>query len=104
MFHLGWRLTILTRAGSAVLGVPGGAGFRRAPGPTQISLFLLRGTKRIRTRIKAEPPRKQSITIRNRLGLVGVLAPGKRGRELDARQAEVIMEVLQWLSQHPEHT
>ena len=30
------------------------------------------------------------------------VATGKRGRELDARQAKVIMEVLQWLSQHPE--
>jgi len=29
------------------------------------------------------------------------VATGKRGRELDARQAKVIMEVLQWLSQHP---
>jgi len=29
------------------------------------------------------------------------VATGKRGRQLDARQAKVIMEVLQWLSQHP---
>ena len=30
------------------------------------------------------------------------VATGKRGREIDARQAAVIMEVLQWLSQHPQ--
>jgi hypothetical protein len=29
------------------------------------------------------------------------IATGKRAREIDARQAAVIMEVLQWLSQHP---
>jgi hypothetical protein len=28
------------------------------------------------------------------------IATGKRGRELDARQAEVIMEVLKWARQH----
>ena len=30
------------------------------------------------------------------------IATGRRAREIDARQAAVIMEVLQWLSQHPE--
>jgi hypothetical protein len=28
------------------------------------------------------------------------IATGKRGREIDARQAAVIMEVLQWARQH----
>jgi hypothetical protein len=28
------------------------------------------------------------------------IATGKRAREIDARQAEVIMEVLQWQRQH----
>jgi hypothetical protein len=28
------------------------------------------------------------------------IATGKRGRELDARQAQVIMEVLEWARQH----
>jgi hypothetical protein len=29
------------------------------------------------------------------------IATGKRAREIDARQAQVIMEVLQWSRQHP---
>jgi len=30
------------------------------------------------------------------------IATGKRAREIDARQATAIMEVLQWLSRNPE--
>ncbi len=30
------------------------------------------------------------------------IATGKRAREIDARQARAIMEVLQWLSRNPE--
>jgi hypothetical protein len=30
------------------------------------------------------------------------IATGKRAREIDARQAAAIMEVLQWLSRNPE--
>jgi hypothetical protein len=29
------------------------------------------------------------------------IATGKRAKEIDARQAKAIMEVLQWLRQHP---
>jgi len=29
------------------------------------------------------------------------VATGKRAKEIDARQAKAIMEVLQWLRQHP---
>lgn len=47
-----------------------------------------------------EEERPDGIKVRYKIRI----ATGKRGRELDARQAEVIMEVLQWLSQHPEHT
>ena len=46
------------------MGVPGGAGFRRAPGPrgVGIGLFLPRGTKRMRIWIKNDAPRKQYVT------------------------------------------
>ncbi len=47
-----------------------------------------------------EEERPDGIKVRYKIRI----ATGKRGRELDARQAAVIMEVLQWLSQHPEHT
>jgi len=47
-----------------------------------------------------EEERPDGIKVRYKLRI----ATGKRARELDARQAAVIMEVLQWLSQHPEQT
>jgi hypothetical protein len=45
-----------------------------------------------------EDKRPDGIKVRYKLRI----ATGKRGREIDARQAAVIMEVLQWLSQHPD--
>jgi hypothetical protein len=45
----------------------------------------------------SEEERPEGIKVRYKIRI----ATGKRGRELDARQAKVIMEVLQWLSQHP---
>ena len=47
----------------------------------------------------SEEERPDGIKVRYKIRI----ATGKRGRELDARHAKVIMEVLQWLSQHPEH-
>ena len=48
----------------------------------------------------SEEERPDEIKVRYKIRI----ATGKRGREIDARQAKVIMEVLQWLSQHPEQT
>jgi hypothetical protein len=45
----------------------------------------------------SEEQRPDGIKVRYKL----TVATGKRAREIDARQAAVIMEVLQWLSQHP---
>jgi hypothetical protein len=48
-----------------------------------------------------EEERPDGIKVRYKLRI----ATGKRGRELDAKQAAVIMEVLQWYSrQHPPQT
>jgi hypothetical protein len=47
----------------------------------------------------SEEERPDGIKVRYKLRV----ATGKRAREIDARQAAVIMEVLQWLSQHPQH-
>ena len=46
----------------------------------------------------SEEKRPDGIKVRYKIRI----ATGKRGREIDARQAAVIMEVAQWLSQHPE--
>jgi hypothetical protein len=46
----------------------------------------------------SEEQRPDGIKVRYKIRI----ATGKRGREIDARQAAVIMEVLQWLSQHPQ--
>ena len=46
----------------------------------------------------SEEERPDGIKVRYKIRI----ATGKRAREIDARQAAVIMEVLQWLSQHPE--
>ena len=46
----------------------------------------------------SEAERPDGIKVRYKIRI----ATGKRAREIDARQAAVIMEVLQWLSQHPE--
>jgi hypothetical protein len=46
----------------------------------------------------SEEERPDGIKVRYKIRV----ATGKRGREIDARQVAVIMEVLQWLSQHPE--
>jgi hypothetical protein len=46
----------------------------------------------------SEEERPDGIKVRYKIRI----ATGKRGREIDARQVAVIMEVLQWLSQHPE--
>ena len=49
----------------------------------------------------SEEERPDGIKVRYKLRI----ATGKRGRELDKRQAAVIMEVLQWYSrQHPRQT
>jgi hypothetical protein len=45
----------------------------------------------------SEEQRPDGIKVRYKL----TVATGRRAREIDARQAAVIMEVLQWLSQHP---
>jgi hypothetical protein len=45
-----------------------------------------------------EEERPDGIKVRYKIRV----ATGKRAREIDARQAAVIMEVLQWLSQHPQ--
>lgn len=44
-----------------------------------------------------ESERPDGIKVRFKIRV----ATGKRGRELDARQTAVIMEVLKWLDQHP---
>jgi hypothetical protein len=46
----------------------------------------------------SEGERPDGIKVRYKIRI----ATGKRGREIDARQAAVIMEVAQWLSQHPQ--
>jgi hypothetical protein len=46
----------------------------------------------------SEEERPDGIKVRYKIRI----ATGKRGREIDARQVAVIMEVLQWLSQHPQ--
>jgi hypothetical protein len=46
----------------------------------------------------SEEERPDGIKVRYKIRV----ATGKRAREIDARQAAVIMEVLQWLSQHPQ--
>jgi hypothetical protein len=48
----------------------------------------------------SEGQRPDGIKVRYKIRI----ATGKRGREIDARQAAVIMEVLQWLSQHPQQS
>jgi hypothetical protein len=49
----------------------------------------------------SEEERPDGIKVRYKLRI----ATGKRGRELDVKQAAVIMEVLQWYSrQHPRQT
>ena len=45
-----------------------------------------------------ERERPDRIKVRYKIRI----ATGKRAREIDRRQAAVIMEVLQWLHQHPE--
>jgi hypothetical protein len=47
-----------------------------------------------------EEERPDGIKVRYKIRI----ATGKRAREIDARQAAVIMEVLQWLSQHPQQS
>ena len=47
-----------------------------------------------------EGQRPGGIKVRFKIRVV----TGKRAREIDARQAAVIMEVLQWLSQHPKQS
>jgi hypothetical protein len=46
----------------------------------------------------SEEERPDGIKVRYKIRV----ATGKRAREIDARQTAVIMEVLQWLSQHPQ--
>jgi len=46
----------------------------------------------------SEEQRPDGIKVRYKIRI----ATGRRAREIDARQAAVIMEVLQWLSRHPE--
>jgi hypothetical protein len=45
----------------------------------------------------SEGERPGGIKVRYKIRV----ATGKRAKDIDARQAKVIMEVLQWLSQHP---
>jgi hypothetical protein len=45
----------------------------------------------------SEGERPDGIKVRYKIRI----ATGKRAKEIDARQAKVIMEVLQWLSQNP---
>lgn len=45
----------------------------------------------------SESERPAGIKVRYKIRI----ATGKRAKEIDARQTEVIMEVLQWLHQHP---
>ena len=45
----------------------------------------------------SEGERPGGIKVRYKIRV----ATGKRGREIDARQAKVLMEVLQWARQHP---
>jgi hypothetical protein len=46
-----------------------------------------------------EGERPDGIKVRYKIRI----ATGKRAREIDARQAKVIMEVLQWQRQHKQH-
>jgi hypothetical protein len=46
-----------------------------------------------------EGERPDGIKVRFKIRV----ATGKRAREIDARQAKVIMEVLQWQRQHKQH-
>jgi hypothetical protein len=45
----------------------------------------------------SEGERPDGIKVRYKIRI----ATGKRARDIDARQAAVIMEVLQWAAQHP---
>jgi hypothetical protein len=58
----------------------------------------LSGNGRIISYNLSEGKRPGGIKVRYKVRI----ATGKRAREIDARQAAAIMEVLQWLSQNPE--
>jgi hypothetical protein len=58
----------------------------------------LSGNGRIISYNIPESERPDGIKVRFKVRI----ATGKRAREIDARQARAIMEVLQWLSQHPD--
>ena len=58
----------------------------------------LSGNGRIISYNLSEDKRPDGIKVRFKVRI----ATGKRAREIDARQARAIMEVLQWLSQNPE--
>ena len=57
----------------------------------------LSGNGRIISYNIPEDKRPDGIKVRFKVRI----ATGKRAREIDARQAKAIMEVLQWLSQNP---
>jgi hypothetical protein len=58
----------------------------------------LSGNGRIISYNIPEDERPDGIKVRFKVRI----ATGKRAQEIDARQAKAIMEVLQWLHQHPE--
>jgi hypothetical protein len=58
----------------------------------------LSGNGRIISYNIPEDERPDGIKVRFKVRI----AAGKRAREIDARQAKAIMEVLQWLHQNPE--
>ena len=57
----------------------------------------LSGNGRVISYNLSEDKRLDGIKVRYKVRI----ATGKRAREIDARQARAIMEVLQWLSQNP---
>ena len=58
----------------------------------------LSGNGRIISYNLSEDKRPDGIKVRFKVRI----ATGKRAREIDARQAKAIMEVLQWLHHNPE--
>jgi hypothetical protein len=58
----------------------------------------LSGNGRIISYNVSEDKRPDGIKVRFKVRI----ATGKRAREIDARQARAIMEVLQWLHHNPE--
>jgi hypothetical protein len=72
--------------------------YRKGPEIQDSNLPGMVNNSRVISYNLSEEERPDGIKVRYKIRI----ATGKRGREIDARQVAVIMEVLQWLSQHLE--